>query len=117
MAPKGIKASKVLKNRSKAKAMEWVIREHSRGTRDIAVEASTSKGKRTPRQITGEVENAEAVVLHETAPPSMDIDETFWTEEPVMDKRKRVSSPACSSSWMVFYRSLSPSPLRNSFLG
>jgi hypothetical protein len=99
MAPKGIKASNVLKSRSRAKAMEWVTQEHSRGTRDIAVEVRASKGKRTlaPRQITGGIENTEAI-LHENALPAMDVDETFWAEEPVTDQRKRVSSPAWPSS-------------------
>jgi hypothetical protein len=96
MAPKGIKASKISKTRSKAKFIEWETREHSRGTRDIAVEVSASKGKRMPRQITGRVEDSQAI-LHEATLPSMDVDETFWTEEPVMDQQKRVSSPACPS--------------------
>jgi hypothetical protein len=98
MALKGIKSSKVLKSKSKAKAIDWVTREYSRGTRDIAVEVSTSKGKRTPRQITGGIENGEPeAILNETILPSMDLDETFWTEEPVTDQPKRVSSPACPS--------------------
>jgi hypothetical protein len=93
MAPKGIKASKISKTRSKAKFFEWETREHSRGITDIAVEVSTSKGKRTPRQIAGGVEDTAEAILHETTLPSMDVDETFWIEEPVMDQRKRVSSP------------------------
>jgi hypothetical protein len=117
MAPKGIKASQLLKNRSKPKTIEWVTRKYSRGTRDIPVEVSTSKGKRTRRKTTEGIENCEAI-LQETTLPSMDIDETFWTEDPVVDQPKRVSSPACPS-WMVFYKYLSPSAptWKNSFLG
>jgi hypothetical protein len=91
MAPKGIKGSKVLKRKSKPKVIEWVTRAHSRGTRDIAVEVSTSKGN-TPKENTGGIENREAIPDEATL-PSMDVDETFWTEEPVTDEQKRVSSP------------------------
>jgi hypothetical protein len=115
MAPKGIKASKISKTRSNAKFIDWVTREHSRGTRDVAVEVSAPKGKSARRKIAGGMENNQAI-LHETTLPSMDVDETFWTEEPVMDQQKRVSSPACPS-WIIFYKSLSPSAptLRNLF--
>jgi len=30
---------------------------------------------------------------HEDPLPSVDIDETFWTEEPVIEEEKRVSIP------------------------
>jgi hypothetical protein len=96
MAPKGIKALKISKTRSKPKFIEWETRVHSQGIRDIAVEVSASKGKRKPRKIARGVEDSQAI-LHETTHPSMDIDETFWTEEPAMDQQKRVSSPACPS--------------------
>lgn len=92
MAPKSFKASKVLHKRSKAKVMEWVTKEYSRGTRDIAVEVSTSKGRSTPRANSQGIDNNEAM-LHETTLPSMDADETFWTDEPAMDEPKRVSTP------------------------
>jgi hypothetical protein len=120
MAPKGMKGSKVSKRKSKPKVIEWVTRTHSRGTRDIAVEvtqATTSKGK-TPKQNDRGIENSE-VIQHEATLPSMDVDETFWTEEPVTDEQKRVSSPICPSSPAVFDRSLSPRTLtlKNLFLG
>jgi hypothetical protein len=119
MARKGIKASKISKTRSNnPKFIDWVTREHSRGTRDVAVEVSAPKGKRVRRQIAGGIKNNQAI-LHETTGtlPSMDVDETFWTEEPVMDQPKRVSSSTCPS-WIIFYKSLSPSAptLRNLFL-
>jgi hypothetical protein len=93
MAPKGIKASKVFKRKSKAKVIEWVTKEHSRGTRDVAVEVNTSKGEPKPRQNTGGLESDEAA-LYETTLPTMDVDETFWTEQAVVDEQKRVSSSA-----------------------
>lgn len=116
MAPKGIKASKVLKDRFKAKAVNWITQDHSRGTRDIPVKVRTKKQKTTQRQNTGGIESAEEI-LHGTNLPSMDVDETFWTEEPDIGQQKRVSSPA-SPPWVVFYESfsLNVSTSRNSFL-
>ncbi|KAH9015838.1 hypothetical protein EDB85DRAFT_1892397 [Lactarius pseudohatsudake] len=90
MAPKGIKASKVFQRKSKAKIIDWVSRKGSRGTRNIPVEVSTSTNLLIPRKDAGgrEIDNHEAI-LHETDPPSMDIDETFWIEEPVIPEPKR----------------------------
>jgi hypothetical protein len=98
MARKGIKASKVIQRKSKAKIIDWVTREGSRGTRNIPVEVSTSKNLPMPRRGAGrrEIENHEEI-SHETDPPSMDVDETFWIEEPVIPEQKRVSPPACPS--------------------
>lgn len=93
MAPKGIKTSKVLQRKSKAKMVEWVTTKRSRGTRHTRVDVSTSTNQPIRRQDAGrmEMDNNEAV-SHETDPPSMDVDETFWIEEPVMPEQKRVSS-------------------------
>jgi hypothetical protein len=99
MAPKGMKASKVFQRKSKAKVIEWVPRERSRGTRYIPVDVSTS----TSRQMQGRdtvrmaIDNHEAV-FQEADPPSMDVDETPWMEEPVIPEHMRVSSPTCHSS-------------------
>ena len=89
MALKGVKAKRS-KTRSRVKVMEWVSKETSWGTRDIAVEVRTSRGKRSRRQTSEGVENSKAI-LDETAHPSMDVDETFWTEEPATDEQKKVS--------------------------
>ncbi|KAH9048382.1 hypothetical protein EDB84DRAFT_1434385 [Lactarius hengduanensis] len=90
MAPKGIKASKVFQRKSKAKIIDWVSRKGSRGTRNIPVEVSTSTNLPIPRKDAGgrEIDNHEAI-LHETDPPSMDVDKTFWIEEPVIPEPKR----------------------------
>ena len=112
MTPKGIKASKVLKSRYKAKAVDWVIREYSRGTRDVAVKVTTSKGKRTPRQISGVIENNEPEAISgEVTLPSMDVDQTFWSEEPATDQPKRVSSLACPPRMAFYNPSVSPAHL------
>jgi hypothetical protein len=94
MAPKGIKTSKVLQRKSKAKVIEWVTEKRSRGTRNIPVEVSTSRNLPMPRRDAGrmEIDNHEAI-FHETDPASMDVDETFWIEEPVIPEQKRVRSP------------------------
>jgi hypothetical protein len=90
MAPRGIKAAKLTKKGgSGVKVIEWVTKEYSRGTRDIPVEVSPSKRKKARRHSNGE-ENA-AAALHEDLPQSMDVDETFWTEGPVMEEEKKVS--------------------------
>ncbi|KAH9013953.1 hypothetical protein EDB85DRAFT_1899444 [Lactarius pseudohatsudake] len=90
MAPKGIKASKAFQRKSKAKIIDWVPRKGSRGTRHIPVEVSTSTNLPMPRRDAGgrDIDNHEAI-LHETDPPSMDVDETFWIEEPVIPEQKR----------------------------
>lgn len=99
MAPKGIKASKVFQRKSKAKVIEWVTREHSRGTRYIPVDVSTSTSQQTQgRDAAGmEIDKHEAL-LHEADPPSMDVDETPWMQEPVIPEQRRVSSPTRPSS-------------------
>ncbi|KAF8273372.1 hypothetical protein EI94DRAFT_1696667 [Lactarius quietus] len=90
MAPKGVKASKVYKRGLKPKIIDWVTQETSRGARDIAVEVSTLAGQRTKKQAARGIENLNAAsASHQAALPSMDIDETFWTEEPVADEMKR----------------------------
>ncbi|KAF8267233.1 hypothetical protein EI94DRAFT_1701133 [Lactarius quietus] len=88
MAPKGVKASKVYKRGSKPKIIDWVTRETSRGARDIAVEVSRSAGWRTKKQAARGIENLNSA-SHQATLPSMDIDETFWTEDPAADEMKR----------------------------
>jgi|HubBroStandDraft_3_1064219.scaffolds.fasta_scaffold85967_2 hypothetical protein len=107
MAPKGIKASKGIKKRSKAKVVDWRTIHYSRGIRDIPEEVTTSKGETLPRQITRGIGSPEAIVP-ETTFPSMDIDETLWTDEVVTDEPKTVSFPR-SPSWVIFHKSLSAS--------
>src|ERR1700677_723808 len=94
MAPKGIKASKLLQRKSKAKVIEWVAREHSRGTRYIPVEVKTSKNLQTPARDTVEMEvDDHRAESQEASLPSMDVDETFWIEEPDAPEQRRVRWP------------------------
>ena len=51
MPPKAIKASKIYKQRSKPKIIDWVTQENSQGTRDIAVEVSTSEWQKTKKRL------------------------------------------------------------------
>ena len=92
MTSKSIKASKVFQKRSKAKVIEWVPWKHSQGTWYTPVEVSTSSSQQTPRQDTVimETDNNEDI-LHENNPPSMDVNETFWIDEPVIPEQWRVS--------------------------
>jgi hypothetical protein len=100
MALKSIKVSKRSKTRAKAKIMEWTTTEYSRGTRDLAVEKSTSRAKGPAGQISEGVENPKAI-LDETTFLAMDVDETLWTEEPVTNEQKKVSFPRRPSNSFV----------------
>ena len=78
MARKGVKASKFLHRKSKAKVIEWTTREGPRGARNIPVEVGTSTNLPTPRQDAGRMEiDNHGAILDETNPPSMDVDETI----------------------------------------
>jgi len=47
MAPRGIKAAKLIKRRgSQAKFVDWVTKQYSRGSRDIEVEVSPPTERR-----------------------------------------------------------------------
>ena len=98
MARKSIKTSKVFQRKSKAKVIDWVPRELSRGTRYVPVDVTPSTSRQTQGGDTAgmDIDNHEAA-LHELNPPSMDVDETFWTEEPVVPEERRVSSPTFPS--------------------
>jgi hypothetical protein len=80
--------------------IEWETRVRSRGIRDVPIEvralASQQKMKeRDTRQPRAENND---MLPGETAPQPMDVDETFWAEEPVMPTgRKRVRQPAYPS--------------------
>jgi hypothetical protein len=95
MAPKGIKASKVIQRKSKAKVVKWETQKRAQGIRHVPVEVDTSTPWQTSRKdaVRMEMDNHEEM-LHEMGPP-MDIDETSWIDEPVISEQKRVSSPMC----------------------
>jgi hypothetical protein len=99
-----VNAANLRRTKSKAKVIEWVPRKHSRGIRDVPVEAiaTTSTGQPKQRKKGSRRPRAEnnAALEGETAPQPMDIDETFWVEEPepVMPTSKnKVRQPACPS--------------------
>jgi hypothetical protein len=95
MAPKGIKRSKLFARKSKAKVVEWKAREHSRATRYVLVEISTSTSLQIPGRdpVRIDIVNQKAV-LHDANPQSMDVNEPFWIEEDIPEQR-RVSLPSC----------------------
>lgn len=102
MAPKGVKAAKLAKRTgSEVKVVEWVTKEYSRGSRDIAIEVSPiRRGKKKVRRYSSgrEEDGKTSAALHEDLPPSMDVDEeAYWTEEPVAEE-KRVSILICPHS-------------------
>jgi hypothetical protein len=92
-----VKAADVLRRKSKAKAIEWEPRMYSRGIRDVPVEVISTAHqsrlkKKGTRQPSAENDN---MLQGEAAPHPMDVDETFWAEEPVVPtSEKRVRQPA-----------------------
>jgi hypothetical protein len=93
-----VKASKILGKKSKARLVDWVPRESSRGTRYVQVELKASKIQPAPTRASSRIESDESRLHTPSAAPSMDVDEAFWTEEPVLPKKKRASLPASPSS-------------------
>ena len=66
----------------------------ARGTRYVQVEVKTSKNRQKPARDTVKMEVDEnQEVSQEASLPStyMDVDETFWLEEPDTHKQRRVS--------------------------
>ena len=110
-----LKASKVTQKRPKV--VEWENRTNSRGTRYIPVDVTAPKRRRTARQDAGQIKESEEI-LHEAAPPSMDVEDTPWVEEPIMpEKKKRVSlsSRPSSASFDTCFSQRAPTS-KNSFL-
>jgi len=73
---------------------------HSRGTRYVPVEVRDMASQPRPRKRGSRRQNVENndMSQSETAPQPMDVDETFWVEEPVMPTSgKRVRQPVCPS--------------------
>jgi hypothetical protein len=101
MAPKGVKASKILQRKTKVKVIDWVPRERARGTIYTPIELGTSRNQRTRRKNAVRMEtDDEEVVLHEDDLPSMDVDDPVdetWMEEPDVPTQRRVRLLACPS--------------------
>jgi hypothetical protein len=87
-----VKAVKMCRSKTKAKVIEWDTRVHSRGIRNVPVEVSAAASQPKPRKKAGRLPRAENDhTLCETAPQPMDVDETFWVNEPDMPaSEKRV---------------------------
>jgi hypothetical protein len=81
-----IKAKNLRRSKSKAKLVEWETRVYSRGIRDVPVEVRAVESQPKPRKRAGRRPRAENndTLQGENAFQSMDIEETFWTEDPVM---------------------------------
>jgi hypothetical protein len=95
-----------LRRKSKAKIVEWEPRVYSRGIRDVPVEVGPMASRSKPRKKSGKQPTVEKddVLQGETAPQPMDVDESFWVEEPVMPtSEKKVRQPACPSSTNLMY--------------
>lgn len=96
-----VKAAKFGQAKSRSKLIEWETRQHSRGIREVPVEVSAAASQQKPRKKTGrrrKTENNDAL-QGEAAPHPMDIDDTFWLEEPVKATGKKgVRHPALQSS-------------------
>ena len=94
-----IKVADLRRAKSKAKLIEWEPRVYSRGIRDVPVEVRAAASQARPRKMASKgerVQNNDSVeaLQGETAPQSMDIDESFWVEDPVAPtNEKRVGSP------------------------
>jgi hypothetical protein len=101
-----LKVAKLRQAKTKAKVIDWEIRVHSRGIRDVPVEVSDMASQHKPRKRAGRWPRAENndPLQGETAPQPMDVDETFWVEEPDLHtSEKRVRQPASPSSANLMY--------------
>jgi hypothetical protein len=101
-----LKAMNLRHTKSKAKLIEWETRVYSRGTRDVPVEVSTAASQQKPTKKAGRGPRAERndPLQGEAAPQPMDVDETFWVEEPVVPaSEKGVRKPVCPSSMNLTY--------------
>lgn len=101
-----VKAAKFGQAKSRSKVIEWETRQYSRGTREVPVEVSTMESQPKPRKKTGRRRKTENnyALQGEAAPQPMDVDDTFWMEEPVVvASEKRVRCPALPSSMSLTY--------------
>jgi len=86
-----VKAAKLLQGKSGAKLIKWETQEHSRGIRDVPVEVTAMTSQLRPRKMAHRQPRTEKNNMSqgETAPQPMDIDKTFWVEEPAMPTSKK----------------------------
>ena len=88
-----VKASEIFNRKKRSKVIEWETRETSRGPKNVQVDvtaphAPSSRMKAT--QDTIRIKKNKSMV-HKSTCPSMDVEDTLWTEEPARSEKKRVS--------------------------
>jgi hypothetical protein len=129
MAPKGIKSSKLLERKSRAKVVEWNTRERTRGTRYIPIEICASTSQQIIRKDTVRMDIVDqGEISHNINSQSMDVDEPSWVDEDVPEQT-RVSSPSCPflisfdtalspsvATWKSLFIGLTPTWIAFSFL-
>lgn len=87
-----VKIAKLRRSKKRAKLVEWETRVLSRGIKYVPVEVSAAVSRPKQREKASRLPRAENDhTLREAAPQAMDVDETFWVEEPVIPtSEKRV---------------------------
>jgi hypothetical protein len=101
-----VKVADLRRSKKRAKLIEWEARETYRGIKDVPVVVSFGASQPKPRKEASRLPRGEKndPLQGEVAPQSMDIDGTFWAEEPVMPtSEKRVRQHACPSSTSLTY--------------
>jgi hypothetical protein len=100
-----LKAVNPRRSRSKAKVIEWEPRAYSRGIRDVPVEVGAMESQPKPKKKAGRRPRAENndTLQGETAPQSMDVDETPWAEPVIPAREKRVRQHTSPSSMSLTY--------------
>ena len=92
-----LKTANVLWGKSKAKVVEWKPQNYSQGIRYIPVEVSAATSQMRTRESASERPRAETndIPQGETASQPMDVDETFWADDPVIpNSERRVRRPS-----------------------
>lgn len=94
-----IKATHPHHTKSKVKVVQWETRVLARGIRDIPVEVRTTASRSNPKKMVNRQSREENnnAFQGEAAPQPMDVDESFWVEEPAIPtSEKRVRQLLCS---------------------
>jgi len=88
-----VEAASLFRTKSTARVIEWEPKVHSRGMRYVPVEVGDAESQPRPKK-----KARRRPRTGETPPQPMDVDETFWVDEPVMpSSEKKVRQPACLS--------------------
>ena len=86
-----VEAASLFETNTTAKVIEWKPKAHSRGIWDVPVEVHATASKPRPRKKARGRARAEKKdpLQAENAPQPMDVDETFWVDEPVMPSSEK----------------------------